>query len=136
MTLFILKSGGAKRHRGNFRGLDMQNTWSLLGNPESWLLFQPINWSGGVPEESTHGICLSFGHSPTQPHSSRKAAPSWDPSSPSSVPQRADPRGDPDRISAPESAEVHFRLPKHPVFIGLQQHFHFGRLRSAEVLQK
>ena len=39
------------------------------------------DWSGGVLEESTHGICLSFGHSPTQPHSSRKAAPSRDPSS-------------------------------------------------------
>ena len=42
----------------------------------------------------------------------------------------------PSHLFSPKSAEVHFGPPKHPVFIGLRQHFHFGRLRGAKVLQK
>ena len=60
---------------------------------------------------------MSFGHSPTQPHSSRKAAPSRDPSSRASVHQVTPPPWRPERdfsarerrsaLSAPETPRFH-----------------------------
>ena len=60
---------------------------------------------------------MSFGHSPTQPHSSRKAAPSRDPSSRASVPQLISPPWRPAQdfsarerrsaLSAPETPRFH-----------------------------